>query len=135
MSVLEAVREYLSALPGLEGLALDTLGRAPGDLCLRPVSGEPVIQTYLDGSTRRQEQYYLWARRSYDEDRAEDGQWISGLAETLERRTRQGLLPELGPGKRAWSLLAVDTAAPELLLEDGVLVDQLTLRLTYFMEG
>ena len=135
MSVLESVRDYLSALPGLEELALDTLGRAPGDICLRPVSSEPVQKTYLDGSCRRQEQYVLWARRSYDEHRQTDGLWISRLAETLEERTRTGDLPDLGAGKRAWSLRAIDTAAPELLLEDGMLVDQLTLQLIYFMEG
>ena len=138
MTTLEAVRNYLRTFPGLESLSLDTLDYEHGGACLRPVPGEPVTRTYLDGATRRQEQFDLWIRRGSrggDEARAADLRWLSDLAETLEQNTRRGILPDLGPGKQARSLRTATTAAPEILQENGLLVDQITLRLDYLMEG
>jgi len=138
MSILEAVRDYLRTIPGLENLSLEDLGPSPGDACLQPLGLEPVIRTYLCGATRRQEQLRLLVRRglgSLEEGRGADHRFLWDLALTLEKRTRAGDLPELGPGRRALRLEAQETPAPVLLQEDGLLVDQLPLRITYLLEG
>ena len=62
MSTLEAVRDYLRLLPGLEDLSLDVLDLEHGAVCLRPAAVEPVQRAYLDGSVLRQELFDLWAQ-------------------------------------------------------------------------
>ncbi len=138
MTTLEAVRDYLRRIPGLEALSLDDLQDGHGDACLRPVPADPVLRTYLDGSTRRQERFDLWIRRGSrggETARAADLQEMSDLADLLGKNSRRGILPVLGPGKKSLSLRAETTAAPEILQENGLLVDQITLLLDYYMEG
>ena len=60
---------------------------------------------------------------------------MSDLADLLGKNSRRGILPVLGPGKKSLSLRAETTAAPEILQENGLLVDQITLLLDYYMEG
>lgn len=137
MTVMEGVRAYLETCPGLEYLTLDDLGPEDGAACLRAIPAEPVQKTYLDGSMRRQARYALWLRRSGGDETARETQlrWSAALGETLEERTLRGELPELGAGRRAWSLRVLEASLPESRQEDGLLVDQLTLELIYLQEG
>ncbi len=138
MNVLTGVRDYLRGFPGLEALEIDQLDAGAGAVCLHPVAGEPVRKEYLDGSVQEQVLFEIWVRRGYggaDQTRQESLSALQSLARRLEQETRAGFLPVLGDGKRAWSLRAADTPSSQLLQEDGLLVDQLTLKLIYFMEG
>lgn len=137
MTVLEAMKTYLSALPGLSGLQLEDLGRSPGDCCLRSLPGEQLLREYLTGAQllRLQMELLLRGAGGSETDRESCFQQTEALMEALWQRTRRGDLPELGEGKRAFSLKLLETAAPEVYQEDGLLVDRITLELRYFQEG
>ncbi len=138
MSVASGVLDYLRAYEGLEDLELDRLGHADGAACLQPMAEETVRKRYLDGSSQRQAVFTLWVRRAFgggEQARLESLALLDNLADSLETATLRGDLPELGDGLRAWSLRATASPATELLQEDGLLVDGLTLQLIYFMEG
>ena len=136
MTILEGIRDYLKTCPGLAGLTLGDLGEEPGAACLRAVPGELEQTEYLDGASLRRMQILLLVRRGFggaEESRAESLEALEELAETLKQGTRRGGLPDLGAGRRAWSLRPVELAAD--VQEDGWLVDQMTIALTYFQEG
>lgn len=137
MTVLEAMKTYLSTLPGLGGLQLEDLGRSPGDSCLRSLPGEQLLREYLTGTRllRLQMELLLRGAGGSETDRQDCFQQTEALMEALWQRTRSGDLPALGEGRRAFSLKPLEAAAPEVYQEDGLLVDRITLELRYFQEG
>jgi hypothetical protein len=132
MNVMEAAEKYLREFPGLEQLTLEELGQDAGSACLWPVAGDPVMKHYLDGASKRQQTAYLWVRRGYGGETTES---LNDLAEWLENQRRQGKLPELDGGKRCWCIQTLDSPSVEMVQEDGLLVDQVTLQIIYFQEG
>jgi hypothetical protein len=133
MTVMEAAKAYLQGFPGLEELALEDLGQDAGCACLWPIAGEPVMKTYLDGASKRQQSAYVWVRRGYG-GAGETGR-LENLAQWLEQQSRAGNLPALDGGKRCWCVQVVDSPRVEQVQEDGLLVDQVTVQIIYFQEG
>lgn len=70
MSLTKAIRDYLLTCPYLsEGVInVDYLSNNIDEYSIDKLSSEPVIKTYVDGSTLRQYQFALTSIKSYSSD-------------------------------------------------------------------
>lgn len=135
MSVTEALRKWLLTCPLLAGQRLNTnyLGPEAAEFALIETPVDPIISTYLDGTTTRQRAVALTAVQDYSPDLllqlATSGFWEK-LAEWVEEHSDTGDLPDLGPGRDA---VEVEITAAHYVLHTTATTAryQLQIRLIY----
>lgn len=137
-SVIQAVTDYFMKCPLLKDgvFRVDALGTSGIEYVIETGSFDPIIQTYVDGSSIRQYQFSFGSREYYDMDRIQNIQnstFYEQFAEWIEEQNRNGNLPKLPEGMHANELE---------VLSPGYIFDittkyaryQLPLRLIYFKE-
>ena len=137
-SVIQAVTDYFMKCPLLKDgvFRVDALGISGIEYVIETGSFDPIIQTYVDGSSIRQYQFSFGSREYYDMDRIQNIQnstFYEQFAEWIEEQNRNGNLPKLPEGMHANELE---------VLSPGYIFDittkyaryQLPLRLIYFKE-
>ncbi|GBU06587.1 hypothetical protein EDD74_1225 [Faecalimonas umbilicata] len=137
-SVIQAVTDYFMKCPLLKDgvFRVDALGTNGIEYVIETGSFDPIIQTYIDGSSIRQYQFSFGSREYYDMDRIQNIQnstFYEQFAEWIEEQNRNGNLPKLPEGMHANELE---------VLSPGYIFDittkyaryQLPLRLIYFKE-
>ena len=108
MHLIAAVREWFRACPLLRqdtAFQVDMLGADPIEYEIAPLSCNPVVKKYVDGSSIRQFQFAFASREVYDEQQnMQNTAFYEQLQDWLEEQADIGNLPALGEGKKARDL-------------------------------
>lgn len=138
-SLIEAVMNYFMACPLLRDGAfrLDALGEQPTEYVVEVGVFDPVIESYIDGSSDRRYQVNFGSREAYELDR------IQNMANTafyemfsawVEEQNRSKNLPELPDGCTPETIAALSSGY--LFSEDGQTARyQIQIELTYHKEA
>lgn len=106
--MIEAVRTWFRTCPLLRKdtiFGVDKLGADPVGYEIAPLSCNPVVKKYVDGSSIRQFQFAFASREVYDEQQnMQNTAFYEQLQDWLEKQTDIGNLPALGEGKKARDL-------------------------------
>ena len=106
--MIEAVRTWFRTCPLLRKdtiFGVDKLGADPVGYEIAPLSCNPVVKKYVDGSRIRQFQFAFASREVYDEQQnMQNTAFYEQLQAWLEKQTDIGNLPALGEGKKARDL-------------------------------
>lgn len=106
--MIEAVRTWFRTCPLLRKdtiFGVDKLGADPVGYEIAPLSCNPVVKKYVDGSSIRQFQFAFASREVYDEQQnMQNTAFYEQLQAWLEKQTDIGNLPKLGKGKKARDL-------------------------------
>lgn len=143
MTVIEAMKEWLSEFPQLDDLSggevhIDLTEETDGSYGLELVSDKPLTE-YVDGSQLRSAQFYLYFRNAtdYDVQRLENCRFCQNLIFWVRDKNRSEELPRLG--NDAGHALSADSVSAEngrLLYYDESLIHgvyQTAINLTYFL--
>lgn len=134
------IYQWLSAFPGLSGgmIHLDFLPSEARSYSVCSVPTEPVLQRYVDGSSRRQLLFAVASREFYGPDTELQSQSLSffdALESWVEQKNARREYPALGDGKRCVSIEVLSTAYPLTVSPDGMAQYQIQMKLTYLQEG
>lgn len=106
--MIEAVRTWFRTCPLLRKdtiFGVDKLGADPVGYEIAPLSCNPVVKKYVDGSSIRQFQFAFASREVYDEQQnMQNTAFYEQLQDWLEKQTDIGNLSALGEGKKARDL-------------------------------
>lgn len=106
--MIEAVRTWFRTCPLLRKdtiFGVDKLGADPVGYEIAPLSCNPVVKKYVDGSSIRQFQFAFASREVYDEQQnMQNTAFYEQLQDWLEEQADIGNLPALGEGKKARDL-------------------------------
>lgn len=138
-SIIQAVTDYFLDCPLLKDgvFRVDALGPTGIEYTIETGSFDPIVQSFIDGSSIRQYQFYFGSREYYDMDRIQNIQnsaFYESFAEWVEEQSKIGNLPNLPKGMEAEELE---------VLSPGYIFDittkfaryQIPLRLVYFKEA
>lgn len=136
----ETIYRWLSTFPGLAGglMHLDFLPPEARSYSILSVPTEPVLQRYMDGSSRRQLLFTVASREFYGPDPELQSQslaFFEALAQWVEKKAARRDYPPLGDGKRCVSIEVLSTAYPLTVSPDGMAQYQIQMKLTYLQEG
>lgn len=101
MTVIQAIRKYISACPLLKDdviLGVDQLG-TDISYTIDTTPCPPIVKKYTDGSSQRQFQFVFASREKYGErvlENLQNSGFYEAFADWLERNNRQGVFPDLG---------------------------------------
>lgn len=140
MTMTEALRDYLEQFPGLSGgvMHVDWLPAEAQSYTIDSVPAEPVLQTYMDGSSRRQFLFQVASREFFAPDvgnQTGNMAWFEEFTAWVEAKDFRRDFPALGPGKSCKSIEIVSTAYPFSVSDDGMARYQVQMKLTYLQEG
>ena len=129
-SIIESIRTFFLTCPFLHDgrVNVDYLGEEMS-YSIDPLPCDPVIQKYVDGGKKKQYQFAVCSKETYDEDarvNIENSGFYQGLQEWLEESSDDGELPELANEKQ--HATAVET------LNSGYLYDAEANLATYRIE-
>lgn len=104
MTILSAIKTFIATYPSLDSgapLTSDSVGASPVWYGVYPVSGNPVVETYIDGRKRKQFPFaFQSVEYTADElERLDNISFFEGFSEWLESQSNAGTLPTLGSGK------------------------------------
>jgi hypothetical protein len=136
MSILEDVRTFILTYPGLDanaGFLVEQLSGEPTQYALVPLSGNPIIETYLNDKTLRQFPFAIQSMESTADDlaRIAASGFYEGLSDWLEEQNATGTLPTLDIGKTPESIEPLGLPILIEFGESGTGIYQLQCRLTY----
>lgn len=138
-SIIEAVGAYFMACPLLRDGAfrIDALGDDPTEYVITVGSFDPVIESYIDGSSDRRYQFTFGSREAYDMDRVQNinnSTFYEDLADWVDKQNRSEILPELPEGCWAETIRAIGSGF--LFDENGESARyQIQMELTYHKDA
>lgn len=138
-SIIEGLSDFIASCPLLKegALRLDAMGDKPTEYAIETGVFDPVIETYIDGSSDRRYQISFGSREAYDLDRLqnmENSQFYEEFAIWLEDQNAAGNLPELPDGCYPETITALSSGY--LFSEDGKSARyQVQIELTYHKEA
>lgn len=140
MSITAALRDYLERFPGLAGgvMHVDWLQAEARTYTIDSVPAEPILKTYMDGSSRRQYLFQVASREFFApdvENQARNMAWFEEFQDWVETQNLFRKFPVLGDRKKCQRIEIVSTAYPFSVSEDGYARYQVQMRLIYFQEG
>lgn len=104
MTIIESIRKFIKKCPFLEEfngavrIGVDYLDSEATTYSIEKVPCNPIIKKYVDGSSKRQEQFIFASRESYGEDifnNLENINFYEKFAEWIEQNNDEGNLPIL----------------------------------------
>lgn len=140
MTVIECLRQYFMAFPGLAGerLDIDCLQSKPDSFSIDNVPCESVLKRYLDGSSVRCCLFTISSRMQYGADlqnQRDNMAFFEDMETWLSQQDMLLQLPDLGEKRTARSLEVTSSAYPFIVNEDeGTARYQIQLRLIYLQE-
>lgn len=140
MSMTEALRAYLEQFPGLAGgvMHVDWLPAEAQTYTIDSVPAEPVLKTYMDGSSRRQYLFQVASRVFFApdvENQAGNMAWFEEFQTWVEEKNFFRDLPALDSGRICKSIEIVSTAYPFAVSEDGMARYQVQMKMIYLQEA
>lgn len=102
-SIIEGVSNYFMICPLLRDGAfrIDALGDEPTEYAITVGSFDPIIETYIDGSSDRRYQFSFDSREEYDMDRVKNisnSTFYESLSDWIEEQNIASNLPALPEG-------------------------------------
>lgn len=144
MTIIEAVRDYIKMCPYLKEFEdeiikvnVDNLEKESTVYSIDEAVFNPIIKSFIDGSSERQFVFVFASREDYGQDFFQNIQNIGfydDFATWLENNSRQGILPNLGEGKQALSIKAI-TNGYAFQSDIDKARYQIQIRLTYFQKN
>lgn len=102
-SIIAGITAFFIACPLLRDGAfrIDALGDEPTEYVISVGSFDPIVETYIDGSSDRRYQFTFGSRESYDMDRIQNianSTFYEQLADWIEAQDKARRLPDLPAG-------------------------------------
>lgn len=140
MSVIAVLQAWHSDSGLLEDdalLSVDHVGQEPVQYGLIPLPGRRVIERYLDDSAQLEFPFAIQATfyTADDASRLQNSDWMERVANFYELATNSDELPDLGDGKEAVLIEAVNAGFLMEQGESGTGIYQITGRLVYDQEA
>ena len=140
MALTDSVQVWLETFPGLSGgvMHVDWLPPDARSFSVDSAPTEPVLNRYMDGSSRRQLLFVVASREYYGPDvpsQEENMEWYEDLSDWVETQNFQRSFPDLGAGRKCKSIELISTAYPVDVSEDGMARYQVQMRMTYLQEA
>lgn len=138
-SIIEGVAEWLSACPLLKDGAfrVDALGDQPTEYAIEVGAFDPIIETYIDGSSDRRYQVNFGSREAYDLDRVQNianSAFYEEFSEWIADMGSEGDFPTLPEGCTPETIKALSSGF--LFSEDGKSARyQIQIELTYHKDA
>lgn len=143
MTIIEAVRNYIKTCPYLKEFEdevvkvnVDKLEEDSTVYSIDESVFDPIVKTYIDGSSERQFVFVFASREDYGQDFFQNIQNIGfydDFSNWLEENTKKGILPDLGEGKQALTIKAISNGYA-FQTDVNLARYQIQCRLTYFQE-
>lgn len=102
-SIIEGVSAFFISCPLLRDgvFRIDALGDDPTEYAITIGSFDPIIESYIDGSSDRRYQFAFESREAYDMDRVNNianSSFYEQFADWIESRNAAGEMPSLPAG-------------------------------------
>jgi hypothetical protein len=112
MTIISAVKTFMKTYPALESGSLvlvDYIGQPIG-YSIIPLPNQRIIEKYIDGSSVREFQFaFQTAKSTADElERLDSAEFHEDLMDWFEEQTEEETLPDLGAGKTAEIIEAIN---------------------------
>ena len=143
MTIIEAVRNYIKTCPYLKEFEdevvkvnVDKLEEDSTVYSIDESVFDPIVKTYIDGSSERQFVFVFASREDYGQDFFQNIQNIGfydDFSKWLEENTKNGILPDLGPGKTSSRIKAISNGYAFQTDVDKARY-QIQCKLTYYQE-
>lgn len=113
MTIIESIRSFIKKCPFLEEfdgaarIGVDFLDSEATTYSIEKVPCDPIIKKYVDGSSKRQEQFIFASRESYSQDifnNLDNINFYENFAKWIEQNNDEGKLPILDGGKETLSI-------------------------------
>lgn len=139
MSIIGSVKSYIAGYAGLEENAplwVNHLASEAINYSIVPIPGKKIIETYLNGGTVREYPFSFQSTRltSDEAERLDNLGFYEAFSDWLEQQTNNDILPDLGDGKTAWSLLATNWAFLQEEGQSDTAIYSIQCKLTYEQE-
>ncbi len=139
MTIIEAVRDFISTYPGLSGgrINVDFLEPDAQGYSVDVVPVKEIVKQYMDGSTVRQFLFVLATRAYYGPDirqQMDNLGFFEGFAGWLEACSRSRRFPSLGEG-RTVQKMEVTTSGYAFIPGTDTARYQAQCRIQYFAKG
>lgn len=140
MSLISALHTYLLTYPGWATgapLLVDSIGNTPTQYGVFPLPSNPIVESYLDGSSLRQFAFALQSMEPIADDAARmaASEFYETFADWLESQTEAGVLPTLAAGKTAESIEALQSGFLFEFGESGTGIYQIQCKLIYSQDA
>lgn len=138
-SIINALEKYFINCELLRDgcLRVDYMGERPVEYTIEVLPCNPIVETFVDGSSNRQYLFAFGSREYYSQERLQNIQnsaFYERLSDWVEVQSVNNILPELPEGMEAQELEVVSTG----YLYDGSMSNaryQIQLRLLYYKEA
>lgn len=111
MTIIEAIRNYLSDCPLINGLGgkvkIDFLQEKGNSFSIEPVPVNPIVRNYIGGGGERQYAFILAIKFMWSDEarmNLENSGFFEEFQKWIEEKNENDELPELGNGKQATKL-------------------------------
>lgn len=141
MTIIESIRSFISKCPYLSefsnGINVDYLDNEFTSYSIEEVPSNPVIKTYINGSSVRQYLFIFTSRESYGQDvmqNLENSGFYEHFADWLDEQSMLGNLPILSDNKEARKIEAI-TSGYAFATDIDKARYQIQCRLVYYKGG
>lgn len=110
MTIIESIRDFIKKCPYLEEfegavrIGVDYLNKESTTYSIEKVPCNPIVKKYIDGSSKKQEQFIFASRESYGQDvfnNLDNINFYEKFAEWIEEMNSKGDLPLLDNKKES----------------------------------
>lgn len=116
MTIIESVKNFITGscpcFGEYKSVNVDFLPEDPNTYSIEEVPAEPILETYLDGSTVRQFVFVFASRVNYSDEirnNIDNCGFYEDFAEWLEECTENEIFPDLGEGKAPTKIEAISS--------------------------
>lgn len=136
----QAIRDWLEAYEGLSGgiMHVDWLPADAQTFSVDSVPTEPILNQYLDGSSRRQLLFVVASREFFASDvdnQTDNMAWFEAFSDWVEAQNLRRSFPDLGEHRKCRSIEIISTAYPFSVGDDGLARYQVQMKMTYLQEA
>lgn len=139
MAIIQAIRDYIATCPLLKDVAffgVDQLGADTIGYTVDTTPCEPIVQTYTDGSDKRQFLFVFASREKYGtkvlENLANSG-FYDDFADWVEENNWRGVFPDLGDYRTPYRI-EITSSGYVYDPGDDTARYQMQLRLLYYQD-
>lgn len=113
-SIIEGLEDFFLQCPLLEegAFRVDALGDTPNEYAIEPGVFDPVIESYIDGSSDRRYQFNFSSREFYGMDRLQNianSTFYEKMADWIQAKNRAKDFPEMPSGCHAEEIHAISS--------------------------
>lgn len=138
--MIDALRDWLEQFSGLSGgiMHVDWLPQDAKTYSIDSVPAEPILNFYMDGSSRRQMLFAVASKMFYGPDvdsQTSNMAWFEEFSDWVEEQNFFRCLPQLGSRRKCINIEVISTAYPLTIGDDGLARYQVQMRMIYLQEA